>query len=119
MAVLPHYAAAEAALVNSTVSLAWEFSNTGSRKSRFARTDPDAGAEMHDAWHRQTVAKGTDDREEIERPAVKEIVPNSVGTIGRFEEIAHPVKFLASPLADYIDGADLRVDGRYVTSINH
>jgi len=55
----------------------------------------------------------------IERPGVKEIVPNSVGTIGRFEEIAHPVKFLASPLADYIDGADLRVDGRYVTSINH
>lgn len=55
---------------------------------------------------------------EIERRAVKEVVPNSVGRIGRVEDIANAVAFLASPLADFIDGANLRVDGEYVTAIN-
>ena len=55
---------------------------------------------------------------EIERRAVKEIVPNSVARIGRADDIANAVAFLASPLADYIDGANLRVDGGYVAAIN-
>src|SRR5215470_16607275 len=38
--------------------------------------------------------------------------------IGRVEDIAHAVAFLASPVADFIDGANLRVDGGYVTAIN-
>jgi NAD(P)-dependent dehydrogenase (short-subunit alcohol dehydrogenase family) len=45
-------------------------------------------------------------------------VPNSVARIGRADDIANAVAFLASPLADYIDGANLRVDGGYVTAIN-
>jgi 3-oxoacyl-[acyl-carrier protein] reductase len=60
----------------------------------------------------------TDDWEEIERRAGKEVVPNSVGRSGRLEDIAHGVTFLASPLADYIDAENLRVEGGYVTSIN-
>jgi 3-oxoacyl-[acyl-carrier protein] reductase len=118
-AVMPHYAAAKAALVNSTVSLAREFSNTGVtvntvspgpiRTPALERTM--RGIAKQSQW-------GTDDWEEIERRAVKEVVPNSVGRIGRVEDIAHAVTFLASPLADYIDGANLRVDGGYVTSIN-
>src|SRR5438552_2907538 len=47
---------------------------------------------------------GTDDWAEIERRAVKEVVPTSVGRIGRVEEVAYAVAFLASPLADFIDG---------------
>jgi len=42
----------------------------------------------------------------------------SVGRIGRVEKVAHAVAFLASPLADFIDGADSRVAGGYVTAIN-
>ena len=38
--------------------------------------------------------------------------------MGRVEEVAHAVAFLASPLADFIDGANLRVDGGFVTAIN-
>jgi NAD(P)-dependent dehydrogenase (short-subunit alcohol dehydrogenase family) len=118
VAVMRHYAAAKAALVNSTVSLAREFSNTGVtvntvspgpiRTPALERTM--RGIAKQSQW-------GTDDWEEIERRAVKEVVPNSVGRIGRVEDIAHAVTFLASPLADYIDGANLRVDGGYVTSI--
>jgi 3-oxoacyl-[acyl-carrier protein] reductase len=117
--VMPHYAAAKAGLVNSTVSLAREFTDTGVtvntvspgpiRTPTLERTM--RGIAQQSQW-------GTDDRAEIERRAVKEIVPNSVGRIGRVEDIANAVTFLASPLADYIDGANLRVDGGYVTSIN-
>jgi len=31
--------------------------------------------------------------------------------LGRADDIANAVAFLASPLADYIDGGNLRVDG--------
>jgi 3-oxoacyl-[acyl-carrier protein] reductase len=55
---------------------------------------------------------------EIERQAVKNLVPNPVGRIGRVEEVAVAVAFLASPLASFINGANLRVDGGYVTAIN-
>ena len=61
---------------------------------------------------------GTDEWAEIERRAVTEVVPTSVGRMGRVEEVAHAVTFLASPLADFIDGANLRVDGGFVTAIN-
>jgi 3-oxoacyl-[acyl-carrier protein] reductase len=118
-AVMPHYAAAKAALVNVTVSLAREFSGSGVtintvspgpiRTATLERTM--RGIAKQAGW-------GTDDWAEIERRIVTEVVPNSVGRIGRVEDIAHAVAFLASPLCDYIDGANLRVDGGYVTSIN-
>lgn len=50
--------------------------------------------------------------------APKVIVDLSVNRIGRVEDIANAVTFLASPLADFIDGANLRVDGGRVTAIN-
>jgi len=52
-----------------------------------------------------------DDFAENERIYTSEITPQSVPRLGRPREIAAAVTFLASPLAGYINGAGLRVDG--------
>jgi len=59
-----------------------------------------------------------DDMAEIEARIVKEILPNSVGRVGRIDDIATLVAFVASPLAGFINGANLRVDGGSVQSVN-
>jgi 3-oxoacyl-[acyl-carrier protein] reductase len=112
------YAAAKAALVNTTVSLAKDLAGTGITANTIS-----PGPILTPTLERTArgVAKAQDwgeSWEEIEKNFVKHIVPNPTGRIGRVEDIAAAVTFLASPLAGYINGANLRVDGGYVTSIN-
>ncbi|HHL4082260.1 MULTISPECIES: SDR family NAD(P)-dependent oxidoreductase [unclassified Burkholderia] len=54
--------------------------------------------------------------EEIERGFVRDMVPNDVGRLGRPEEIAAAVAYLASHYADYVSGATIRVDGGTIRS---
>ena len=55
---------------------------------------------------------------EMEKRAVASFVPNPTGRIGRPQEIADAVAFLCSPRASYINGANLRVDGGTVPTVN-
>jgi len=53
-----------------------------------------------------------------ERQCVAEFFENPTGRIGRVEEVVDVVTFLASPRANYINGANIRVDGGYVPTTN-
>ena len=48
---------------------------------------------------------------EWERRFATELRPNPLGRVGRVEELADLVAFLASPRAGFINGANIRVDG--------
>ena len=111
-AQMPGYYASKASLTNMTVSLCKELANTGITVNNISpgmlataevRAGLERRAQKHD-W-------GTTDWEEIEARAVKELMPNPTGRIGRIEEVGALVAFLASDLAGYINGADIRIDG--------
>jgi 3-oxoacyl-[acyl-carrier protein] reductase len=116
--VIPYYAAAKAAMLNTTVRLAQEFAGTGVMVNTLSpgpiRTPAlervARGLAVQLDW-------GTDDWSEIEKRFAREIVPTLPGRLGRVEEVASAVTFLVSPLAGFLTGARLRVDGGNVKRI--
>lgn len=118
IAAQPDYNATLAARHNLAVSLARELSGTGVTSNVVA-----PGAILVPAVREllTRAAPGYDwgpSWADIERGAVRDLVPNDVGRLGRPEEIAAAVAYLASPLADYVSGAVLRVDGGTIRSVN-
>lgn len=117
IADLPHYNASLAARHNMSVSLARQLNGTGVTSNVVA-----PGAIMNpgvESWLRNAAPqKGWGvELAEIERNAVRDIVPNDANRFGRQEEVAAAVVYLASPYADYVSGALLRVDGGTVRSV--
>lgn len=117
MAVQPDYSASTAARHNLTVSLARELkgtgitSNTVSPGAMLVDTTKNMllGMAEHYGWGK--------DWADIEKNAVAQFASNDVGRLGRPEEIAGAVAYLASPLADYISGTVVRVDGGLVQTL--
>lgn len=114
----PHYSATLAARHNLTVSLARELAGTGVTANIVA-----PGVILTDSTRNMVLqAAGTHGWGpawvEVEKSAATTWFPNDVGRLGRPEEIAAAVCFLASVHAGYITGADLRVDGGSIRNVN-
>lgn len=105
------YSAAKAAVVNMTTSLARHLAGSGITANTVSPgvivTDG-----MRKLFEDGAAARGwPQDWSELEPRVVAEYAPNPTGRLGTGEDIAAAVAFLASPLAGYINGIDLRVDG--------
>jgi 3-oxoacyl-[acyl-carrier protein] reductase len=117
-ATMPDYAASKAALVNLSVSLAKFLDRSGVTANtvspglvvtpgveRFFR-----GVAAERGWGESW--------DEIERHVLAEVLDNPTGRLGRPEEVAAVVALVASPLADYVNGSNWRIDGGSTACIN-
>ncbi|GAA0549261.1 short-chain dehydrogenase [Streptomyces violaceusniger] len=105
------YSAAKAAVVNMTTSLAQHLAGSGITANTVSPgvivTDG-----MRQMFEDGAAARGWPGQwPELEPLVVAEYAPNPTGRLGTAADIAAAVAFLVSPLAGYINGINLRVDG--------
>ena len=108
---MPGYAATKAAIHNTTASLCQALAGSGVTVNAVAagliRTP-----EVENWFHAEAKTRGWGSRwEEIEPNILEHYLPIPVGHIGSTDDVARVVAFLASPMAEYVNGAVIRVDG--------
>lgn len=116
---LAEYQAVKAAMVNMSALLAKTLSHSGITVNTVSpgailtpavvKTFTEVARQM--GWN-------ADDWAEIERRFTTELIPISADHFGRPEDIGRMVALLASPLSGYMTGANYRVDGGQIRSIN-
>ncbi len=122
-AMSPHYGAAKAALVNLSASLSKELGASGIT-SNTVSPGPIATATIRSSIARAKENAGNPDMSDHEFFDILATRPyggmmwNPLHRFGRVEEVAALVTFVASPLAGFINGANLRIDGGVVPTIN-
>lgn len=115
---LPDYAAAKAAMVNMTLGAAKALANTGVTVNTVSPgmiETPSLSAWLMEVGKQQGLG---DDRTRIEAFVLQNYVHQTVSRLGRVADVADLVTYVASARADFVTGADLRVDGGASPSIN-
>jgi 3-oxoacyl-[acyl-carrier protein] reductase len=113
------YGVSKAASIALTVSLAKELSGTGITVNTVS-----PGSIVTPGWRALATDLGklmgwnVEDLETLQRLMEEGPMKTPVGRLGTPPEVAALVTFVASPLAGNIDGANLRVDGGQVKTIN-
>lgn len=110
---LPHmvtYSAAKAAVVNMTTSLARHLAGTGVT-ANCVSPGVIVTPSMYRMIEERAAAEADEGSGRDEADILAEYAPNPSGRLGRPQDIAAAVAYLASPLADYVNGIELRVDG--------
>lgn len=115
----PDYGAAKAAMLNMTVSLAKSLGDCGVTVNSVSPGVILTSAVREWLAHLgRSLGWGDIPLEEAERRMTREIVPIPLGRVGRVEDIAHAVCMIASPGAGFMTGANIRVDGGQVQTVN-
>ncbi|MBB3860915.1 NAD(P)-dependent dehydrogenase (short-subunit alcohol dehydrogenase family) [Novosphingobium hassiacum] len=107
----PDYGMAKAAMVNLAVSTSKWLRGCGVTVNAIS---PGAvlTSQLRDYLERTGLRKGWPaDWETIEKTAAETMLKIPVGRVGRVEEIASMIAYLASPWAGFVNGANIHVDG--------
>ena len=107
------YSASKAAVVNLSISLAKALANTGVTSNAIS-----PGLIWTEMIDKQADAMGIPKDKKEREQKLGEWVSNPSGRLGRVEDIGNAVTFVASPKADYINGANIRVDGGSNSTVN-
>ena len=108
---MPDYAATKAAVLNLTVSLAKHLDRTGITVNTVSPGIVVTPG-VEEFYQLEAARRGWgQDWPSIEAGVLADILDNPTGRLGRPEEVADLVAFVASPLAGYVNGANLRIDG--------
>jgi 3-oxoacyl-[acyl-carrier protein] reductase len=114
-----NYSATKTANISLAVSLAKDLAGTGVTSNTVSpgmiETPGSEGVLKEMA---PKIGIPADDLAALKAFALKNIAPNPSARLGRPEDVATAVAFIASPLAGYINGANLRVDGGTVPTVN-
>lgn len=109
----PDYAACKAAINAMTASLAKAVAAEGVTVNAISPGTIHSAA-LDGAFRRAAAGQGVAQDApwaEIERAALPLFAQVPMGRVGQLDDIANVVAFLASPLAGYVTGTNLRVDG--------
>ncbi|MDR3673460.1 MAG: SDR family NAD(P)-dependent oxidoreductase [Holophaga sp.] len=116
----PDYSASKAAMNNMTVSLSKAAAGDGVTVNAIS-PGTILTPKLEAAFRKMAESNGWVDGEatwpEIERAVLPHVVHVPIGRVGQAADIAHAVAFLCSPLAGYITGVNLRIDGGVMPSL--
>jgi NAD(P)-dependent dehydrogenase (short-subunit alcohol dehydrogenase family) len=111
------YSATKSANVNVAINLAKELSGTGITSNAVSPGDIiTPGSEIR--WRAIAKGKGEEDDWDTIQRQIPKWAPNPTGRVGRAEDVADLVAFLASPRSSYINGTNVHIDGGLIPTMS-